>query len=112
VLADIPQPVEDKADIVVPLSLLRSANSVLPRSFADAPTARRTAVPSESSGTPLPKTSERRSFVCLFFEVAQSSNCAPEMRIDNSVIRSASSVSQVSGCWAVVTPNTALQPYG
>jgi hypothetical protein len=48
----------------------------------------------------------------LFFEVAQSSNCAPEMRIDNSVIRSASSVSQVSGCWAVVTPNTALQPYG
>ena len=53
---------------------------------------------------PLPRTSERRSFVCLFFEVAQSSNCAPEMRIDNSVIRSASSVSQVSGCWAVELP--------
>ena len=34
-LVDIPQPVEDEADIVVPLSLLRSANGVLPRSFAD-----------------------------------------------------------------------------
>jgi hypothetical protein len=28
----MPQPVEDEADIVVPLSLLRSANGVLPRS--------------------------------------------------------------------------------
>jgi len=36
-LVDIPQPVEDEADIVVPLSLLRSANGVLPRSFADRP---------------------------------------------------------------------------
>jgi hypothetical protein len=35
VLVDIPQPVEDEADIVVPLSLLRSANGVLPRSSAD-----------------------------------------------------------------------------
>ena len=34
-LVDIPQPVEDEADIVVPFSLLRSANGVLPRSFAD-----------------------------------------------------------------------------
>ena len=34
-LVDIPQPVEDEADIVVPLNLLRSANGVLPRSFAD-----------------------------------------------------------------------------
>jgi hypothetical protein len=35
VLVDIPQPVEDKADIVVTLSLLRSASGILPRSFAD-----------------------------------------------------------------------------
>ena len=34
-LVDIPQPVEDEADIAVPLSLLRSANGVLPRSSAD-----------------------------------------------------------------------------
>jgi hypothetical protein len=34
-LVDIPQPVEDEADIVVRLSLLRSANGVLPRSSAD-----------------------------------------------------------------------------
>jgi hypothetical protein len=35
VLVDIPQPVEDEANIVVPSSLLRSATGVLPRSSAD-----------------------------------------------------------------------------
>ena len=114
-LVDIPQPVADEADIVVPLSLLRSANGILPRSFAArlSRSANPNGCPGPNRPEPrFPKTSERRSFVCLFVEVAQSSNCAPEMRIGNFVIRSASSVSQVSGCWAVVTPNTALQPYG
>jgi hypothetical protein len=103
VLVDIPQPVEDEADIVVPLSLLRSANGVLPRSSAD-----RLSRSANANGCPerivrnprFPKISERRSFVCLFFEVAQSSNCAPEMRIGNSVIRSASSVSGPECCTA------------
>ena len=54
-LADIPQPVEDEADIVV-----LSASCDLPTvSSLDrlliASAARRTAVPSESSGTPLPE---------------------------------------------------------
>ena len=112
-LVSIPQPIEAEADIVVPLSLLRSANGVLPRSFADRLSRSANGCPERIVRNPgFPKTSERRSFVCLFVEVAQSSNCAPEMRIGNFVIRSASSVSQVSGCWAVVTPNTALQPYG
>jgi hypothetical protein len=85
VLVDIPQPVEDESDIVVPLSLLRSANGVLPRSFAD-----RLSRSANANGCPdrpvprFPKISKRRSFVCLFFEVAQSSNCVPEMRIGNS----------------------------
>jgi hypothetical protein len=95
VLVDIPQPVEHEA-IVVPLSLLRSANSVLPRSSADRPSRSANANGCPEPNRPEPrfrKISERRSFVCLFFEVAQSSNCAPEMRIGNSVICSASSVS-------------------
>jgi hypothetical protein len=89
-LVDISQPVEDESDIVVPLSLLRSANGVLPRSFADrlSRSANTNGGPQANRPEPrFPKISKRRSFVCLFFEVTQSSNCAPEMRIGNFVIR-------------------------
>ena len=41
-----------------------------------------------------------KRWTCLFFEIAQSSNCAPEMQIGNSVIRSASSVSGPECCTA------------
>ena len=111
-LVDMPQPVEDEAHIVVPLSLLRSANGVLPRSFADRLSRSATAVPSESSGIPLPEDLRAAQLRLFILRRPQSSNCALEMRIGNFVIRSASSVSQLSGCWAVVTPNPALQPYG
>jgi hypothetical protein len=83
VLVDIPQPAEHEADIVV-----------LPRSFTDRLSRSANGCPGPNRPEPrFPKIPERRSFVCLFFEVAQSSNCAPQMRIGNCVIRSASSVS-------------------
>lgn len=95
-LVDIPQPVEDEADIVVRLSLLRSASGVLPRSFADrlSRSANANGCPGPNRAEPrFPKISKRRSFVCLFFEVVQSLNCVPETRIGDSVIRCASLVS-------------------
>ena len=54
-LVDIPKPVEDEADIVVLSACgdLPTASSLDPPLIASA--ARRTAVPSESSGTPLPE---------------------------------------------------------
>lgn len=56
-LADIPKPVEDEANIVVPLSLLRSANcATLDRPLITSAARRtRTTLPSESSETPLPE---------------------------------------------------------
>jgi hypothetical protein len=88
-LVDIPQHVEDEADIVVPVSLLRSANGVLPRSFADrlSRSANANGCPGPNRAEPrFPKISKRRSLVCSFFEVAQSLNYAPETRIGDSVI--------------------------
>ena len=100
-LVDIPQPVEDEADIVVPLSLLRSANRVLPRSFADRlqPLGERLSR-AESSGTPLPedlRAAQLRLFVLRSRPIV-------ELRARNadrcSVIRSASSVSGPECCTA------------
>jgi len=72
VLVDIPQPVEDEADIVVPLSLLRSANGVPPRSSADRLSRSANGCPEPNRPEPrFPKISKRRSFVGLFFEVAK-----------------------------------------
>ena len=96
-LVDIP-PVEDESDIVV-----LSASCDLPTaSPLDRPliasAARRMAVPTESSGTPLPEHLRAAQLRLLFFEFARSSNRAPEMRIGNCVIRSASSVSGPECC--------------
>jgi hypothetical protein len=102
VLVDIPQPVEDEADIIVPSAScdrLTASSLDLPLSASAAvrcrpmPLGERERLSRANRPEPrFPKISERRSFVCLFFEVAQSSNCAPEMRIGNSVLRSCETV--------------------